>query len=76
MPIIPFLTESGELIIYGGNAHNVLGDRFKDTFEHIADATHRAGGQLSVYKKNHKPSQKNINGGNIFYRRKTRKRSR
>lgn len=58
---------TGELFIYGGNAHNILKDRFKSVFEHVCDITAN-GGQLSIYKRTNKSAA--LNGGSRKYKTK------
>lgn len=66
-PIIPLLTDNGELFIYGGDAHDILKDRFSSVFEHVCDInTH--GGQLAIYKRNNKSAS--LNGGSRKYKTK------
>lgn len=66
-PIIPLLQDTGELFIYGGNAHSILENRFEDIFKHICDITVNDG-QLAIYKR-YKP----LSGGMRKYKTKTNK---
>lgn len=69
-PIIPLFTSTGELFIYGGDAHDILKNRFEDVFKHICDII-VGGGQLAIYKRYVKHDT--LNGGSSKYKTKTNK---